>query len=267
MSADRESKRTDAGEKPTSKAAAGDTPADGLADEAQADDTPADGVPEAPTKRRPGRPRTREKTAELRRLEPIAALPTTARNLLDAARRILERDGYAGLSLSAIAEEADESKGSIAYYFGNKEGLIVALVDSLVHDANRSLVDETHRYPMGELRLNALVFGEREIIQDTNSFLVLLEILPYAIRDESLRARIAKLYHGYRKTILDVIDATGGPDESTLKPFSTLMIAMVDGLSIQYALDPDKERVARAIRMWERMVRCLFEDERMVDFG
>lgn len=220
-----------------------------------------------PKKRGPGRPRTREKMAELRRQDPIEALPPTARNLLEGARRILARDGYAGLSLSAVAEEAGESKGSIAYYFNNKEGLIVALVDSLVHEANRSLVVESHRFPMGELRLNALLTGEREIIQDTQSVLMLLEILPYAIREDSLRERIAKLYHGYRRTILDVIEATGGPDEGTLRPFSTLMIAMVDGLSIQYALDPDPHRIELAIKMWERMVRCLFEDERLVDIG
>ncbi|HET6497616.1 MAG TPA: TetR/AcrR family transcriptional regulator [Coriobacteriia bacterium] len=218
-------------------------------------------------KRRPGRPRTREKLAELRREEPIESLPPTARKLLDGARRILERGGFSALSLSAVAEEADESKGSIGYYFGNKEGLIVALVDSLVHDANRALVTETHRYPMGEQRLRALVTGERDIIRDTPGFLALLEVLPYAMRDDSLRERIASLYAGYRKTVLDVVDAADGPDEATLRPFAMLMIAMVDGLSVQYALDPGGADVDAAIKMWERMMRCLFQELGMVDAG
>jgi AcrR family transcriptional regulator len=218
-------------------------------------------------KRRPGRPRTRDKLAQLRLEEPIESLPPVARNLLDGARRILERDGFTALSLSAIAEEADESKASIGYYFGNKEGLIVVLVDSLVHDANRALIAETHRYPMGEQRLRALVTGERDIIRDTPGFMALLELLPYVLRDDSLRARIAGLYAGYRQTVLDVVDATGGPDESTLRPFAALMIAVVDGLSVQYALDPEGFDVDAAIALWERMIRCLFQDLRMVDVG
>ena len=46
--------------------------------------------------------------------------------------------GFEALKLSAIAREAGESKASIGYHFGNKDGLVTALVDSLAHDANRA---------------------------------------------------------------------------------------------------------------------------------
>ena len=61
--------------------------------------------------------------------------------------------------------------------------------------------------------------------------------------------------------------AIDGPDESQLRPFAALMIAMVDGLSVQYALDPDGADVDAAIALWERMIRCLFQDMQMVDRG
>ena len=96
--------------------------------------------------------------------------PTTYRAKFARGRaKEVQRDGYAGLSLSAVAEEADESKASIGYYFGNKEGLVVALVDSLVHEANRGLVAETHRYPMGEQRLRALDLRRTEDDRRTRS--------------------------------------------------------------------------------------------------
>jgi AcrR family transcriptional regulator len=221
----------------------------------------------AEEKRRPGRPRTREKDAHLRRDEPIESLPPVARNLLSGARRILEREGFGALSLSAIASEADESKASIGYYFGNKDGLVVALVDSLVHEANRGIIHDTHRYPMGEQRLRALIDGERGIIEDTRSFLTLLEVLPHALRDDSLRERIADLYAGYRKTILDVLDATEGPDEARLRPYAVLMIAIVDGLSLQQSLDPDGTDLSAAIDLWRRMTRCLLKELQLVDFA
>lgn len=218
-------------------------------------------------KRRPGRPRTRQQALELRVHDPIESLPPTARRLLDAARRILERDGIAALSLSAVAQEADESKASIGYHFGNKEGLIVALVDSLVHEANRGLVAQTHQYPLGDTRLRVLMEGEREIIEDTQGFVALLEIFPYAMRDESIRGRIAELYAGYRGTVLDVLDASQGTPRSELASFALLTIAIVDGLSIQYALDPTRVDLEAATQLWQRMGRCVLSDLGMVDIG
>lgn len=218
-------------------------------------------------KRGPGRPRTRDKVRALRVDDPMASLPPTARNLLDAARRILERDGFAALSLSAIAAEADESKASIGYHFGNKEGLVVALVDSLVHEANRSIISETHRYPMGEQRLRALIDGEKRIVDDTTSFVVLMEVLPHAMRDGSLRARVADLYADYRGTVLDVLAAQDEPAHAELASLATLMIALVDGLSIQDSLDPERANVTAAIALWEKMMRCVLRDLRMIDVG
>lgn len=218
-------------------------------------------------RRRPGRPSTRGHLGALSAKDPIEVLPPTALNILSAARRILERDGFAALSLSAIAAEAGEAKASIGYHFGNKEGLIVALLDSLVHEANRGLIAETRRYPMGEQRVRSLMEGEERIVEDTQSVLSLLEILPHAMRDESLRGRIAELYAGYRETVLEILDASTGPDRGTLGPFSALMIAVVDGLSIQNALDPDGTNVRAATALWERMMRAYLRDLGIIDIA
>ncbi|MBN2404797.1 MAG: TetR/AcrR family transcriptional regulator [Coriobacteriia bacterium] len=219
------------------------------------------------TRKGPGRPRTRGHLGALSAKDPIEVLPPTAMNILTAARRILEQEGFGAMSLSAIAEEAGEAKASIGYHFGNKEGLIVALVDSLVHEANRGLVDETHRFPMGEQRVRALIEGEERIVEDIASYRPLLEILPHAMRDESLRARISELYAGYRETILEVLDASTGPDRAMLQPFAMLMIAMVDGLSIQNALDPEGANVRAATALWEQMIRAYLRDRGLIDIG
>ena len=77
-----------------------------------------------------------------------------------AAQRLLAGGGFEALRLSAIAREAGESKASIGYHFGNKAGLVTALVDSLMHDSNRSLIEETLSVPAGEARVRALIDGE-----------------------------------------------------------------------------------------------------------
>ena len=52
----------------------------------------------------------------------LGALSPTARRILKAAFRVLERDGYEGLSLRRIAAEAGETRSLIAYHFENKAG-------------------------------------------------------------------------------------------------------------------------------------------------
>jgi len=61
--------------------------------------------------------------------DPMEALAPTAQRLLAAAQRLLTSGGFEALKLSAIARAAGESKASIGYHFGNKAGLVTALVD------------------------------------------------------------------------------------------------------------------------------------------
>jgi AcrR family transcriptional regulator len=188
--------------------------------------------------------------------DPIDALPPVARTILDAARRLLAEGGYAALTLSAIADAADEPKASIGYYFGNKDGLVVALVDTLTHEANRALLAETERLEMGEQRLHALIDGEVRIADDAETYRSFFAILPYALRDARLRERVGGLYEGYRETVLRCVAAA---DQDELRrgmlPFAMLMIAIVDGLAIQHGLDPDGVDVRAAVELWERLAR------------
>jgi AcrR family transcriptional regulator len=187
--------------------------------------------------------------------DPLDELPPTARRLLAAARHLLAEGGFEALSLQAIASEAGESKGSVSYYFRNKQGLVAALVDSLVHDANRALLTETARLPVGEQRVHALVEGEQRISADVQSFTGFFEVLPHALRDPALRPRVAGLYESYRQTVMTCLGAAGdAAAASRLLPLAALMIAVVDGLSIQMGLDPEGFDVRVPFRTWEAML-------------
>jgi AcrR family transcriptional regulator len=51
--------------------------------------------------------------------------------LIDAAVRVLARDGFAYASARAIAQEAGTVNGSIYYYFGSMDGLLAATAKTL----------------------------------------------------------------------------------------------------------------------------------------
>lgn len=53
----------------------------------------------------------------------------TRRELLEAARTVVRRDGVAHLTLDAVAHEAGRSKGGVLYHFPTKEALVRAVID------------------------------------------------------------------------------------------------------------------------------------------
>ena len=71
----------------------------------------------------------------------VESLAPTARELLEAARRLLETQGSSSLTLKAIGREAGQNESLIGYHFGSKTGLMVALVDWLLYDTLRDLQD------------------------------------------------------------------------------------------------------------------------------
>jgi AcrR family transcriptional regulator len=187
--------------------------------------------------------------------DPMESLAPTAQRLLAAAQRLLSSGGFEALKLSAIAREAGESKASIGYHFGNKAGLVTALVDALTHDANRGLVAEAASQPSAEARFRSLIDGETRIAADAEAFQSFFEVLPHALRDPDLRERVAALYDGYRETVLRCLEAEDDEAKRRLRPFAMLMIAIVDGLALQHGLDPDGADVAAATSLWEQLAR------------
>lgn len=61
--------------------------------------------------------------------------------LIDAAVRVLARDGFAHASARAIAQEAGTVNGSIFYYFGSMDGLLAATTKVLAERAIARISD------------------------------------------------------------------------------------------------------------------------------
>jgi AcrR family transcriptional regulator len=61
----------------------------------------------------------------------------TGTAILDAAKAVLHRNGYSGLSMRDVAADADVPLSQIHYYFGSKQGLVLALFEYL----NAQLLD------------------------------------------------------------------------------------------------------------------------------
>jgi AcrR family transcriptional regulator len=70
----------------------------------------------------------------------------TRRNLLDAASRVVARDGVAKLTLDAVARETGMSKGTVLYHFHTKDALIEGMVESMVARADANIAAQVRAH-------------------------------------------------------------------------------------------------------------------------
>jgi AcrR family transcriptional regulator len=173
---------------------------------------------------------------------PLSTLSPTARCILETARRLLIGRGFGALTIENIALEAGETKSSVTRHFGSKAGLIETLFDSLVHDTYVALVTEIERLPPGEERIGVYIAGLRDMVEDVEAFGAFFAITPHALSDPVLRPRMAALYQWYRECHLHACGIEVPQDEHArrrLLATAGLMLAAIDGLALQIALDPD----------------------------
>lgn len=74
--------------------------------------------------------------------------PETSTTLLEAAKKVLRQNGYAGLSTRDVAAAAGVPLSQIHYHFGSKQGLVLALFEYLnaqLLDRQNALFGDTTR--------------------------------------------------------------------------------------------------------------------------
>jgi AcrR family transcriptional regulator len=192
----------------------------------------------------------------------ISSSPT-AQRILEAAKRILSEQGYAKLTLQAVEEESGEYRALVAYYFGNKQGLVDAIIDSLMDAEDEALREHLKAIRDPDERVSALIDEQRQISADWRGFRAFYELLPHIMRDDRLRRDLATDYARSRKldrqTLAAGRSAGLGGD---LDRLAALSVAIVDGLAVQYAADQEHFDHEGTYRLWEEMVLSFLREKR-----
>lgn len=199
--------------------------------------------------------------------DPTPDLSPTARRILEAGVRVLDREGFEGLTFERIAKESGENGALIRYHFGNKAGLIKSLVELVLYAQATTLMSLLSPLQAGSARRDAFSKKRREVAEHPTAFRQLFDLVPNLLRNDELRPKLRELMQWYRSFDAWAICPEEGvsPDECDLRPLSALSVAVVDGLSLQMQADPDLDASA-AFDLWERFVeQYLAELERAKD--
>jgi AcrR family transcriptional regulator len=165
-------------------------------------------------------------------------------DLLAAARRCLEKRGYARTTARDLVADSGTNLASIGYHFGSKEALLnEALGESFQEWAERvrslALAIEPSGDPTRVLAASweAMLASFAEYRGLAVAF---TEALAQAERQPALRTQLAAIYEQSRAAVATMISETiGVPEGPQARALASFQIVMCDGLLVQWLLDPD----------------------------
>ncbi|MDF5755681.1 TetR/AcrR family transcriptional regulator [Spongiactinospora sp. TRM90649] len=176
--------------------------------------------------------------------------------LLAGAMLCLREKGYAGTTVRDLVAVSGTNMASIGYHFGGKEALLhEALADCFgqwVSRVEKALFDRdiTDEGLAGALsRALSVLF---EVFRESRPMLVsFIEAFPPAARSETLRAKLAATYAETRAAGVAMVRRAAA--EAGVEPpfdpevFVTVVIALQDGLILQWLIDPDNAPDAQQV--------------------
>ena len=177
--------------------------------------------------------------------DPLEELHPTARSILVAARTVLRERGMAGLTVEAVANQANTSRTQVPYHFGSRAGLIEVLFDWLFYETwMRFLRPPGGARPMTvheSLEWSRQEMADLAVVRDA------WDLVVHSLRDEMARKRLVLLYARDRRLEVETIGLGGGapggaPDPEAARrrdAIGAVLLAIDEGLGLQRAIDPE----------------------------
>ncbi len=163
-----------------------------------------------------------------------------------AVRRLVAREGLAGATVRAVADESGWSMGAVRYYFASQDQLLVFAVESMMEQVTARVLRIRERMPAGPDRAAALI--EQLLPRDAErraECTVWLAALARARHDPTMDELRHRAWAGERHLLaLAICDARGVAVDFVRNEVPERLVADVDDLQL---------RVDGATLIWTNM--------------
>lgn len=152
--------------------------------------------------------------------------------LLEAAIVCLRERGFGGTRARDLAGTAGVSLGAIRYHFGSTE----ALLNAAIAESSRRWIKsfQSSMAADADTGVANAVDGLYDVFEAHRELLAgFVEAFAHAQRSEHARRELAGYYDEFRRDIAGALG--GGSDAGSV---ASILLALVDGLGIQWMLDP-----------------------------
>ncbi|WBP96238.1 TetR/AcrR family transcriptional regulator [Mycolicibacterium neoaurum] len=191
---------------------------------------------------------------------PYVEASIRSKQFVAAARAVMSRQGVAATALRAVAAEAEVPLGTLQYVFPSKELLLRAVIEDVIEEISTVLTAsvDVDRGLAHAVRQGLTVFWSELVVGQVDSQLMQFELVNYALRQPGLEHLAQWEYQRYADAIAQWCRsaATNASENSAVgyDQLARLILAGVDGLTMQYACDPDDERAQADLAVLADMV-------------
>lgn len=174
----------------------------------------------------------------------------TRRRLTEAAFELVAEGGATAMSIQAVATSSGISRGSVAWHFGSKDGLLVAVVEDAFRRGTEFLRARLAEEPPGAA---ALISANFALMSRPEARIYGTLLLEAVTRDSAVGRAYASQYVALRRLYADYLrevapSSTDGPDPDSL---AVALLGTSLGINLQHRLDPDTVDRAGAVRAVE----------------
>lgn len=166
--------------------------------------------------------------------------------ILQSAFDVASRDGIAGLTVRAVAAQADISHALVLFHFVRKELLVRALLDWVIGGtAVLHISEDIARFPHARDRLHALLQQEMSRLshqpQQTRLF---LEFWAMGAREEEIRTQISAELERYRSAFRAIMEELLESEPTafagvTADGLAAVAVSWIHGCAVQAMIDPE----------------------------
>jgi AcrR family transcriptional regulator len=184
-------------------------------------------------------------------------------HLLDMAYRCLSRHGFGSTTMERMAEEAGVSKGTLTYYFKNKEDItckVASHVANKFHSGVRQALEGLNDPRERLIRAIELFWtgyiGQPELI--TGYY----DMWAESFFHPALKEEVIAIVTDFRRIFLDELvrlSAAAGPDDERILSDAILIASVVDGVATQFFREPELTDWDRVLARLKKIVSTMLD--------
>lgn len=155
--------------------------------------------------------------------------------LVDATTELFAERGYRQTTFEDIAVRSGVSRGSIPWHFGNKEGLLAAVVEHAV-DTMRANFDVAEPGPRA---LDQALRSAAEFTMSPSTGLFVTLLVEAVEPGSQLRQRYVDLHRALREQVRSMLTDAELPDGIDAEALSVIVVGAIMGIHQQWRIAPD----------------------------
>ncbi|MBU5267528.1 TetR/AcrR family transcriptional regulator [Virgibacillus proomii] len=168
----------------------------------------------------------------------------TRKELLKVASEMFAKQGFYSTSVDQIAEEAGYSKGAIYSNFGSKDDLFLSVFKENQKEDLQNLKTIAEKYNSLDEFINMIEQNHQYERKENQDWSILkLEFLLYAMRDASVREKLAPILQESRSQMINILKGFYQPNDQkhlvSIDKLAFLLLSLDIGIGIQSYVDEE----------------------------